>query len=256
MEGAQLKIYLAGFCHNFQQRYAWQLSSILEQEPFDAELRLNVACMVKNGIPSTEYLCYFFKGRGLDIGYSYYNRDVFAKRGLVRNWQIKEAEIWGADWIFFNDVDNVYSKDFFKLLVEGLRGPLANVTNCIYSKAKAHTVTEQTDEYARLALQCPYIPHTYLRAHAIPRTNKGNKPVSAGCQQVCSMEAIRAKTGGVYVPEKSCRDSHLFDKGQKAKSDKQFRKAMGGSTHYPLPLQIHMGHDRDKELGFHSEAQR
>ena len=147
-------------------------------------------------------------------------------------------------------------QDFFKLLVEGLKGPLANVTNCIYSKAKAHTVVEQTNEYARLALQCPYIPHTYLRASAIPRTSKGNKPVAAGCQQVCSMAAIKEKTGGLYVPEGKCRDSHLFNKGQKAKSDKQFRTAMGGSTHYPLPMQIHMNHLRDKEEGHHLEGQR
>jgi len=256
MEGAQLKIFFAVQCHNFQQRFAWQLSSLLEQDPFGAELKIDVACMVKNGIPSTEYLCYAFANRGLDVGYTYYRREVMARRGVVRNWQTKAAQVWGADWIFYADCDNVYSKDFFKLLVEGLQGPLANVTNCIYSKAKAHTVTEQTDEYARLAMQCPYIPYAYLRASHIPRLTKGNKPVAAGCMQVCNMGAIQAKTGGVYVPEKSCRDSHLFDRGQKAKSDKQFRRAMGGSTQYSLPIQYHFGHDRDKELGYHSEAQR
>lgn len=250
-----MKIYFAVQTHNFQRRLCWQLSSIYEQEPFDAELEIDIACLPDNGDPSTEYVCAFFQNRGLDVQLSYHDKETFAKRGLVRNWQIKDAADRGADWMFFADCDNVYSPDFFRLLVDRLRTDCADVDSCIYSKSKDHTETEATEQHARLTRWSPWIPAAYLRAQKIPTIRKGNKPVAAGCMQVVRMDAIM-DAGGLYVEPERCGDRHLFKKGQRARSDKQFRSRMGGSYHIALPKQIHLGHHRDKEEGYHLEVQR
>ena len=248
-----MHIRFAVLCHNFQQRLCWQLSSILEQEDFDARLSIEVACMPLNGNPSTEYVCDFFRGRGLDVEEYYYPKEIFAKRGLVRNEQTKHAKEMGCDWMFYADCDNVYSPDFFHCLVEHLK--MTHATNCIYSKWKDHTEVEPTNQHARLAAMCPYIVDAYRRAdNEIPKIVKGNKPVAAGCMQVCRISDIQEKTGGIYV--ENSRDSHLFNNGQGAKSDKQFRRMMGGSTHIALPKQIHLNHVRDKEEGKHVDQQR
>ena len=250
-----MKIFMCFLCHNFQRRLAWMLSSIAQQEPYDADLHIDVACLPKNGEPSTERLVYSFGSRGMNIGFTHHEREVFAKRGLVRNRQIKQAFDMGADWIFFADADNVYHPSFFRELVANLKGPCAGVTKCIYSKEKKHTEKEATDAHARMAMLSPHIPYAYLRASRIPTIQKGNKPVAAGCMQVCSMDAVMA-AGGYYVTEQKCGDRHLFNKGQKARSDRQFRSRMGGSHRIYLPTQIHLGHLRDKEEGTHLELQR
>ena len=74
--------------------------------------------------------------------------------------------------------------------------------------------------------------------------------------QVCRLDAIFEKTGGVYVPAEETKDHHLFDRGQKARSDIQFRKRMGGTTLVDLPVQVHLQHKRDGEEGKHIDDQR
>ena len=117
-----MKIYFAVQCHNFQRRLCWQLSSILEQEPFDADVKIEVASLSDNGTPSTGDVCYTFTGHGLNICNSIYtDRSRFARRGYVRNDQLAAAKAFDADWIFFGDCDNVYPPDFFCELVKKLK---------------------------------------------------------------------------------------------------------------------------------------
>lgn len=246
-------------CHNFQRRLCWQLSSILQQNPFDADLSIDIACMENNGEPSTEYVMEVFTAKGLNISFDSiyrggHGKEKFAKRGLVRNDQIESAIEDECDWIFFADCDNVYHPDFFNQLVEQLKTTKA--TNCIYSKEKIHTEVEDTNAHAKLAMQSSLIRDAYLRAQKIKKTGKRNKNVAAGCMQVCRVSDIVEKNNGLYVDPEKTRDSHLFKCGQGAKSDKQFRRAMGGSTRIYLPTQIHMNHFRDKEEGYHLEEQR
>jgi len=249
-----MRIFFAVVCHNFQRRFAWQLSSLAQQNQFDAELVVDVACLPDNGEPSTEYLAYAFQDR-LDVRLSYYDGETFARRGLVRNEQIKLAESVGADWVFFADCDNVYHPVFFQELVMSLNGEHKNAKNCLYSVEKLHTDPMRTNYHARLAKDRSYIPDAYGRAIRIPMIHKENKICAAGCMQVVRLDAIMKK-GGMYVHPGQCLDYHLFRRGQRARSDKQFREMMGGGTRLFLPVQIHLNHERDKELGHHSEAQR
>ena len=248
-------IYFAIQCHNFQLRLCWQLSSILDQvDP--PQIVIDIAHMPQNGRPTTEFVCAKFRNRGLRIRETVIeDEDLFAKRGLVRNCQIENAKVEGADWLFFADCDNTYSEDFFKLLHVELDKLGYDHPGVIYSREKWHTVAPETSRWTHLAYTNPVIRFAHRRALKIPRMQKSNKRVAAGCMQVISMKRIE-EGGGYYVTPEECGDSHLFRRGQGAKSDKQFRRRMGGSKRIFLPAQVHLNHLRDKEEGRHLEGQR
>jgi len=249
-----MKMLFAIQCHNFQHRLCWQLSSLLEQEKCGMDLIVDIACMKDNGTPTTRTIANHFFDEGLYVDLNVFDdTDVFAKRGLVRNKQVEMAIDQKFDWIFFADCDNVYPPNFFKLLVDELKTTKA--TNCIYCPSKKHTDIEATNQAVKID-QDLYIKNTFKKASAIPTIVKYNKRTAAGCMQVCRVQDIIDNAKGRYVRPRSCKDRHLFNQGQKARSDMQFRKCMGGSTMINLPQQIHLNHYRDKELGYHSEEQR
>jgi len=262
-------IYFAIQCHNFQWRLCWQLSSIAQQisahtelpkyqysDPIPEDLGrmpeiiVDVAYMPGNGIPDTESVIWYYRQKGLRIVDTVVeDRELFARRGLVRNLQIKNADSRGADWLFFADCDNVYHPHFFCRLARALEkydGP----PRCIYSREKVHTEVGATDAVARLAMINKGVNYAYERAMSLPRIQKQNKNVAAGCMQVVKPEWC----GGVYV--KRSNDRHLFEDGQKARSDVRFRNRIGGQHRIHLPVQAHMNHTRDKEVGYHLECQR
>jgi predicted RNA-binding protein with PUA-like domain len=207
--------------------------------------------MPNNGRPSTEDVVRFFQSQGLHIHHTIISdRDVFAKRGKVRNVQARNAAEYKADYTFFADCDNVYHPDFFHLLQVTLdrMQPMA----CLSSADKYHTEPVITQDHARLAATNHLLLHAYNRALEIPRVKKVNKHVAAGCMQVIKTELCK----GYYVRDRSVRDLHLFDQFQGARSDIQFRRRFGQSIMAVLPHQIHMNHERDKEARRHLEDQR
>jgi hypothetical protein len=242
-------IYFAVQCHNFQLRLAWQLSSILQQVGAP-EITIDVAHMPVNGRPTTELVCAKFRNKGMTIRETVIeDPDLFAKRGLVRNCQIQNAD---ADWMFFADCDNVYPPEFFRCLQQRLDELGEDHDGVLYVKEKKHTERE-IDKWMQLVYIQPCIRFAYRRAAEMPMSGKRNKGAAAGCMQVISCKRL-----DYYVDPAKCRDSHLFKSGQRAKSDKQFRRRMGGShrIHLDCPPQIHLNHQRDKEAGRHLEGQR
>ena len=218
-------------------------------------IEIDVACMPRNGEPCTEALSYIFQGKGLNIKANIFNdRDEFAYRGLVRNQQIQNAREANADWVFFADADNVYSPYFFALL-RGELDKMPRERRCIFSREKFHTEPAYTQEMVKMCMFQTVVGDAYRRALKFDRVTKGNKNVAAGCMQVVSMKAL-AEVDYLYVDPVTCRDRHLFDSGQKARSDLQFRKRMGGCVNVELPVQVHLNHQRDKEEGRHLEVQR
>ena len=248
-----MKYLFAIVCHNFNLRLVWQLSSILQQREAP-EIVIDLAT-TGDGEPDIYNIVDNFD---LDIKPRYYlgdERDRFAYRGYVRNDQIIRAAYMKCDYIFFADCDNVYSPDFFKLLDKTImENP--HIDKCIFSAEKYHTETDATDKMVLLAEKVPVIDDAYTRALSIPKIAKSNKPVAAGCMQVCNVREIFKKTGGYYVPEGKTRDKNLFEKGQRARSDIQFRRKMGGGSRIKLPHQVHLNHIRDKEAGTHLEVMR
>ena len=243
-----MKMMFAIQCHNFQHRMCWQLSSIYEQEEFDADLTIHIASLHNNGKPTTENIRQSFLNLGMNIQLSCFeNTAVFAKRGLVRNHQVRHAIENNYDWIYFSDCDNVYPKSFFRLLVDELKTSTA--TNCLYSHTKNHTDVEETNSIVKCCLDNCYVVDAFAKANKITTIRKHNRKVAAGCMQVCRVSDIVTKAKSRYVNPRKCKDHHLFQKGQKAKSDIQFRRSMGNGTIINLPIQIHLNHYRDKELG-------
>ena len=262
-----MRIHFAIQCHNFQHRLCWQLSSILQQvsanteipsyiehEPIPQDLGtlpeiiIDVAYMPNNGRPTTESVIDHFRSLGLHIEKTEItDREVFAKRGLVRNIQIKNAI--NSDWIFFADCDNVYHPHFFCKLARELEK--LDTRKCVYSVEKIHTEVEPTNAVMSQVFTNKTISRAYEKASALPDSGKSNKNVASGCMQVVKTENVN-----IYVNPEECRDHHLFNRGQRARSDIQFRRRMGGQHRIYLPTQIHLNHSRDKEARKHLEEQR
>lgn len=256
-----MKLYLAFQCHNFQRRTCWMLSSILQQGIWPFNIVVDIACMNGNGQPKTEEIADAFQSRGMDVRLTYINdKEIFARRGLVRNVQTENAIKEKADYIFYTDADNVYHPDFFQKLIEKLDAIGSTVTNCIYSCNKMHTIKEATDIVLMDNInELPFIDKAFERALSIPmlviEKDKIKNGAAPGCMQIVAIEDMIEKCDGIYcdLPNK---DQHLFDQGQKAWSDMHFRGRIGQSTKIRLPLYIHLQHNRDKEVGRHIEEQR
>lgn len=235
-------------CHNFQRRLIWQLSSLREQVYNMDDVLINISSLEHNGDPTTEEVIEYFKKEGLRIKHTtFFDQDLFAKRGLVRNRNIIES---CSDWLFFADADVVYHPEFFVGLASYLSTNGSHITNCITSISKLHTEPDMTNrlmDNTRLSR----ITNCFQKAGQINIINKTNKKIAGGAMQVVKRSAIPDL---IYVPYSKDRD--LFKQGQRAKSDIQFRKRMGGTTIIDLPLQIHLNHYRDKEAGHHLEEQR
>jgi len=249
-------LYFCALCLHFERRLCWQLSSIAEQINAP-EMRIEVAGC-EGEMKKLDRIAEHFGGRhGLNIRAISYNVDTFAKRGLVRNQQILNAKKSGAEWIFFADCDVIYAPDFFKCLNMYLDRMTKGVTNCIAAACKQHVSKYAVEKVLEQMGRTLFIDGSYATAQRL-RPQIGRKCVNqaGGGMQVCRIADIDRKNCGLYVDPAENKDRHLFDFGQRAWSDKQFRKAMGGSTMINLPPEIHLQHSRDKEVGYHIVNER
>lgn len=256
-----MKIYFAFQCHNFQRRTCWMLSSILQQAIWPFDIVVDIACMKNNGAPNTESIADMFRKYNLDVRLTVCdNKDMFARRGLVRNVQTENAIRDKAEYIFYADADNVYHKNFFKILIEKLEIQGSKIHNCIYSPSKLHAMKDASDLMIKTAIEeLPYIKNAYDRAVSLPMFNipkeKQKNGAAAGCMQIVSIEDMIEKCDGIYCDDPN-KDNHLFNQGQKAWSDMHFRGRIGESTKMRLPIYVHLQHTRDKDVGWHVEEQR
>ncbi|MFW6247187.1 MAG: glycosyltransferase [bacterium] len=236
-------------CHNYQRRLTWELSSILQQKNFDlSKLNINIACLKNNGNPTTEDVVDLFKSNGLNIEYFYFDKEEFAKRGNVRN---KQVSVTNSDWLFFADADHVYHYDFFNQLEKEL-----NRSRLYTSCNKVHTNSEFTYNIVNAFEYPNIINNAFELSNSIPiNENIKSRKVAAGCMQVVKRQDIIERNNGLYVSH--AIDKHLFKKGQLARSDLLFRREIKLKNRFlNLPLQIHLQHNRDKEVGYHLEEQR
>lgn len=238
------------------------LSSILEQDIWPFNIIVDIACMPNNGQPlTTEQVAEFFRSEKMDVRLSIFtDRDIFARRGLIRNEQTKKFIESGYDYIFYADADNVYPGNFFSKLIGGLKTVGKNIDNCIYSPAKIHLIKSATNELINSTKsELPLIKNPFIRSLNLPRLEipklLQKNGAAAGCMQVVSRKTMIEKCKGIYcdIPNK---DRHLFNQGQKAWSDMHFRGRVGESTKMMLPFYIHLQHNRDKEFKKHIEEQR
>lgn len=238
-------------CHNFQKRLCWMLSSLVQQQPGDFKITVDISHMQGTGRPTTEVVADLFRQQGLSIKLTTYT-DIqeFQFRGLTRNRQI---EACNTDWIIFADTDMVYPFNFFTHLSTLLvTDEWAKETRCLFSD-RFSTDLDATNALVDTQVYPTVIPGAWKQAKALRGHNMPS--VGAGYFQLMNVKALKEQHGGYYVRPTENKDHSWLTRHQKAHSDKQFRNRVGWR---PIPLleQIHMQHVRDADVGYHLELQR
>ena len=189
----------------------------------------------------------------------YNNYERFKYRGFTRNDQIGSCD---SDFMIFSDSDMIFHNRFFYRLIELITTDeryvdFGGIMTCGRWSQDNSTISNTNVFVDNLESDKPiYIKEVWKQAY-----NKLNKVrrsnVGAGFFQLINMK--KCNHGGIYVPEDSCKDYDWESKGQKAKSDRQFRKIIGIKKKLPLwysEAQIHLNHFRDNQEGYHLEEQR
>ncbi len=249
-----LTIEIAVTCTWFQKRLCWMLSSILQQKGNIPKIIFNVAYPQNNGNPTTEEVCKFFKNKGLTIRETpYHGMEIIQYRGLVRNKQLRQSN---CDWILFADTDMTYSPDFFEDLSKQLSNELKDEKRCISARRISLDKAYCKNFFNKLDKNnypCVIENAGLLSSWPIYQISRN---CGAGYFQLVNKKHVMENCGGLYVDPKSCRDWAWSDKGQKANSDKQFRRSVGGIKRIKTKPQYHLNHERDNEVGEHLTLQR
>jgi len=240
-------------CTWFQKRLCWMLSSILQQEGEVPHIVFNVGYPVNNGSPTTEQVCTFFRGEGLDITeVPFPDMEVIQYRGLARNRQVAASK---CDWLLFADTDMTYSSRFFADLGRRLAADLKDERRCISARRVSLAKDHCKDYFNRVDTRtypCVVDGAGSLDAWPVFQISKN---VGAGYFQLIRRDVVMSDLGGIYVPATECAD-RSWKVGQKARSDSQFRRRCSGLKRISTLPQYHLNHERDNELGYHTTHQR
>ena len=230
------------------------LSSVLQQRGDIPKIVFNVAYPKNNGNPATENVCSFFTQHGLTIRETVYADEIaIQRRGLVRNAQIDGTK---CDYMLFADSDMVYSPHFFEDLGQKLAGELGNETRCI-STTRVSLGKEFCIDYFRNQDNHTYPCVIENVADIVSKwpVYRISRSCGAGYFQLASVKSIQAN-GGLYVEPSKCADIPEHERFHKTRSDKQFRRRIGGTKHIKTLPQYHLNHVRDNEVGYHTKEQR
>jgi len=238
----------------FQKRLCWMMSSLIRQKDHGhrPEIIFDVAYQKDNGNPTTEMVCTFFRDLGLKIVETPYDgMEEIQFRGLVRNRQIAQCK---TEWILFADTDMVYDDDFFDDLgkqLEELKDEkrVISARRISLDKDYCKDFFNNKDDH-----QYPCYISSPAKVCSTWPVFQVSRNVGAGYFQLANMESIK-EHGGIYVDPKNNSD-WSWDKMQKANSDRQFRKMMGGIRRIKTKPQYHLNHERDNEAGTHLTIQR
>lgn len=237
-------------CHNFERRLCWMLSSLLQQRG-GPEIRVGLSHLNSDFINSTVKA---FRGEGLFIISGVHeSTETLQYRGVTRSDIFK----WPAtEYILFADTDHVYHPEFFARLAQTMDPTFEGMWttgrySCDPDRANA-MVDDETIGYPCVIGDAWQTAHDSLNGSFMMRSNVG-----AGYFQLIRRDSPRH--GGYYVRADECRDRGWKGKGQKARSDQQFRRRVGPKRRcikWFSRNQIHLNHVRDNEIGHHTTIQR
>ena len=250
-----ISIEIAVSCSLFQRRLCWMASSLLHQVGTVPKLTFSVAYPKNNGNPTTESVCSFFKGKGLDVKeFPYEDERAIQYRGLVRNAQLAAS---AADFMLFADSDMVYSQGFFAALGKMLEGELKDETRCI-SASRVSLGKEKSISFFNSEDKTVYPSFIENPAEIVSTwpVFQISRNCGAGYFQLVNVASVRRLHGGLYVDPQECAYRAEFDDIHKTSSDRQFRSRVGGLKRITLPPQFHINHTRDNEVGHHLTEQR
>ena len=236
------------FCHKFQRRLCWVLSSLYEQENCNLNIRVNIASLASNnGTPSTQKVAEFFRQRGLDIWLTLFERtEEIAHPSMTKNFQIRNST---AEWIMCHSADHVFPTNYFAE-VEKVMSEYPDKDTTIGSGNKFHTDVEATND-AMTSVKPVFVENAYEQVKALPRLKRQpgeRRPAKRpGGHIFFRRDAIFKKCDGYYCTWEQCSDKHLFKKFMRTCSDPGFRARMGGCLRVELPPLGHCNHFRGKD---------
>ena len=249
-----LTLTLAVFCHNFEHRFCWMLSSLLQQDPSDVELTVDAGYVRGTGNPTCKDVLDFFEAKGLRVKHTAYDKseiDTYQKRGLVRNQQLATCN---TDWIWFGDCDMVVPANFLVKFGKVISGLPPEDTGKMLTCARYSTL-KPSDPTDALVAEHTYpcvVQDAYECVGVLPKKKKSN--IGAGYCQIANVQNLRDNHGGFYVNPENSPDNK-WQKFWKTRSDQRFRNMLG-KKRVPLPPFIHLQHSRDNEVRHHIEVQR
>lgn len=249
-------ITIAVQCHNFQRRFCWMLSSLVQQTRPEL-IAVDVAHMPGNGKPTTEDVCTMFENRLRVSRSEWESFESFQYRGCVRNQQLQEC---ATEWLMFGDSDMVYAPDYFERLISELYRNHRKASYMI-SSGRTSNPKEQTTLLVNREVQdqAREVDKSFALADELPKNPMRN--VGAGFCQI--INTFTCPHECYYVDSGSNRDWDWRKRGSNPKSDMQFRRRIskaGGDRrnlpHWFSEKAIHLNHDRDPDAGKHLEHQR
>lgn len=222
-------------CYSYQKRLSWMLSSILQQKGDLPNILISISYLPGNGIPQTEDVIKFFKGKGLNILEVPLEKGQEGNRAVPRNIRAKETL---SDWILFMDCDLVFDPFFFDDLKKKLLSrEFRNVK--IVMGADRHSLDIpfciKYFEEDQTIYPC-IIENVAEIVEPWPKFRVGGGGIAAGYFQLVNVKAMKDK-GGIYSGRKR-------DHWRMTKSDRQFRCHMGGRMPIPVKKMYHLNHDR------------
>ena len=252
-----MNITIAIQCAHFQRRLCWMLSSLLQQSR-PHTIVVDIAGPVDEGgdSPTNLEVASLFRGP-LDIRTSMFaDKAEFQARGLVRNRQIQECT---TEWMLFGDCDMVYHPLYFESLLDTLKTLHPNAT---YMVSAGRTSNPKDLTNAMVDAEIPFpkiVENAFEKADKLPKKSMRN--CGAGHSQIINMRHAPHK--GYYVTPAENRDWDWEKGGSNPKSDMQFRRRIeqdGGKRQklcqWFADNAIHLNHNRDPEVGKHTEEQR
>ena len=226
---------------------------MLQQHDGSIDLRMSIAHPVNNGSPSTEEVIDFFlRQRGMRITSIPLDMDVIQYRGLARNVQLEAST---ADWILFSDADMVFDPWLFRDLIYDLEGPLRNERRVI-SARRISLDKDHCKQWFNTMDPFRYpceVPAAAFRVSNWP-VYQISRNCGAGYFQLVNRQYILDRFGWYVYP--AANNDRPWKKGQKAASDIQFRRMVGGVKKINTRPMYHLNHERDKEEGHHLTCQR
>ena len=245
-------IELAVSCHNFQHRYCWMLSSILEQKGYSLnDFILNTAYIRNTGNPTTEEVLKMFEDAGI-VNFThtaYEDEKEFQYRGLVRNRQLKESY---ADWIWFGDCDMLVHPHFLMECKALLQNPQYSDTDVCFVVGRSSIGYMACNRLIAGYMYPQVITKPWDAVGALPQYKQKN--VGAGYCQIVNVRYVKEHVGHYVDPYKNL-DLNWGRRYAKARSDTQFKRAMC-KKRSKLPWFVHLQHHRDSDVLTHLEEQR
>jgi len=244
------KVEILIFCHNFQRRLCWVLSSIHQQIDNPLDIIVNISSLGNNGNPTTESVIKEYDDK-LKIKHTVFkHKRNLQYPSLIKNIQIAQSS---AEWILCHSCDHIFHPHHFKSIAEYILGKYKGYDKCLSSLDNIHLELKASNDLIDKNKDKFYIENAYEKAFNCTHLEIPER-YGPGGYIIFRRQAVIDKNSGKYCTEN--HDRNLFRRGMRTWSDLPFREAMGGTKSQKWPPMVGINHVRDKELGYHTEEQR